>query len=60
MLSVASNVAKGMAPIAAASIWSFTDCYVAVDWTVFLVSLLSAIAFFVAVRVSRYATTGAA
>jgi hypothetical protein len=59
MLSVASNVAKGMAPIAAASIWSFTDCYVAVAWTVFLVSLLSAIAFFVAVRVSRHVATRA-
>lgn len=54
MLSFPSNVAKGIAPIAAASIWSFTHGYVAVEWTVFLVSILSAIAFFAAVRVSRH------
>lgn len=60
MLSFPSNVAKGIAPIAAASIWSFTHGYVAVEWTVFLVSILSAIAFFVAVRVSRHAATSAA
>ena len=56
MLSFPSNVAKGIAPIAAASIWSFSHGYVAVEWTVFVVSILSAIAFFVAVRVSRHAT----
>lgn len=60
MLSFPSNIAKGIAPIAAASIWSFTHGYVAVEWTVFLVSILSAIAFFVAVRVSRNAATIAA
>ncbi|MGF6635495.1 putative MFS family arabinose efflux permease [Paraburkholderia sp. MM6662-R1] len=60
MLSFPSNVAKGIAPIAAASIWSFTHGYVAVEWTVFLVSILSAIAFFVAVRVSRHAATSVA
>ncbi|RDK01477.1 MFS transporter [Paraburkholderia lacunae] len=60
MLSFPSNVAKGIAPIAAASIWSFTHGYVAVEWTVFLVSILSAIAFFVAVRVSRRTTPIAA
>lgn len=52
MLSLPSNIAKGIAPIAAASIWSCTHGYVAVEWTVFLVSILSALAFFVAVRVS--------
>jgi len=57
MLSFPSNVAKGIAPITAAGIWSFTHGYVAVEWTVFLVSILSAIAFFVAVRVSRYTAT---
>ena len=56
MLSFPSNVAKGIAPIAAASVWSSTHGYVAVEWTVFLVSILSAIAFFVAVRVSRRTT----
>lgn len=55
MLSFPSNIAKGIAPIAAASIWNFTHGYVAVEWTVFLVSILSAIAFFVAVRASRHA-----
>lgn len=54
---VPSNVAKGVAPIAAASIWNFTRGYVAVEWTVFLVSILSVTAFFLAVRVSRHATT---
>lgn len=57
MLSLPSNIAKGIAPIAAASIWSFTRGYAAVEWTVLLVSLLSAIAFCVAVRVSRHAAT---
>jgi len=56
MLSFPANFAKGIAPIAAASIWSFTHGYVAVEWSVFLVSILSAIAFFVAVRVSRQTT----
>ncbi|CDY74640.1 FIG00460211: hypothetical protein [Caballeronia glathei] len=60
MLSFPSNVAKGVAPIAAASIWSLTHGYVAVEWTVFLVSILSAIAFFVAVRVSRRVAPSAA
>ncbi|MFM0329462.1 MFS transporter [Paraburkholderia strydomiana] len=57
MLSFPSNIAKGIAPIAAASIWSFTRSYIAVEWAVLLVSLLSAIAFCVAVRVSRQAAT---
>ncbi|SAL75458.1 major facilitator transporter [Caballeronia peredens] len=55
MLSFPSNIAKGIAPIAAAGIWNLTHGYVAVEWTVFLVSILSAIAFFVAVRASRHA-----
>ncbi|MFM0491730.1 MFS transporter [Paraburkholderia graminis] len=60
MLSFPSNVAKGIAPIAAASIWSFTHGYLAVEWTVFVVSILSAIAFFAAVRVSRHTAPTAA
>jgi len=56
MLSFPSNVAKGIAPIAAASIWSFARHYEPVEWTVFVVSILSAIAFFAAVRVSRHPT----
>lgn len=57
MLSFPSNIAKGIAPIAAASIWSLTGGYVAVEWTVFLVSILSALAFLVAVRVGRHTAT---
>ncbi|AQH06239.1 MFS transporter (plasmid) [Burkholderia sp. KK1] len=57
MLSFPSNIAKGIAPIAAAGIWNLTHGYVAVEWTVFLVSILSAIAFFGAVRASRHAAT---
>lgn len=57
MLSFPSNVAKGIAPIAAASIWSFAHHYEPVEWTVFVVSILSAIAFFVAVRFSRHSMT---
>lgn len=60
MLSFPSNIAKGIAPIAAASTWSFTHGYAAVEWTVFLVSILSAIAFFVAVRGSRRVVASAA
>ncbi|MFM0048351.1 MFS transporter [Caballeronia grimmiae] len=52
MLSFPSNIAKGIAPIAAASIWNLTHGYVTVEWTVFVVSILSAIAFLVAVRAS--------
>jgi len=50
MLSFPSNIAKGIAPIAAASIWGLTDGYVAVEWTVLLVSALSAVSFFIAAK----------
>jgi Na+-transporting NADH:ubiquinone oxidoreductase subunit NqrC len=53
MLSFPSNVAKGIAPITAAAIWSLTHGYVAVEWTIFAVSMLSALAFIVAVRASN-------
>lgn len=52
MLSFPSNVAKGIAPIAAASIWGVTRSYPAVEWSVLLVSIVSAISFFVAARTS--------
>ncbi|WP_404980104.1 MULTISPECIES: MFS transporter [unclassified Caballeronia] len=55
MLSFPSNIAKGIAPIAAAGIWNLTHGYVAVEWTVLIVSILSAIAFVAAVRASRHA-----
>lgn len=52
MLSFPSNIAKGIAPIAAAGIWSITHGYRAVEWTVFLVSTVSAACFFIAARTS--------
>ncbi|WP_374954953.1 MFS transporter [Paraburkholderia sp. BL21I4N1] len=52
MLSLPSNIAKGIAPIAAAAIWSLAG-YGAVEWTVFAVSLISAVGFFFAVHASR-------
>jgi predicted MFS family arabinose efflux permease len=53
MLSFPSNVAKGIAPIAAAGIWSVSRGYSAVEWTVLLVSVLSALSFWLAVRSSE-------
>ncbi|CAB3749867.1 MFS transporter [Paraburkholderia humisilvae] len=50
LLSMPSNVAKGVAPISAALIWAIGHNYVPVEWTVLLVSLVSAAAFAVAVR----------
>jgi predicted MFS family arabinose efflux permease len=52
MLSFPSNIAKGIAPIAAAGIWGLTHGYLAVEWTVLLVSGVSAVCFFVAARLS--------
>lgn len=52
MLSFPSNIAKGIAPIAAASIWDIARGYPAVEWTVLLVSLISAICFFIAAQTS--------
>jgi hypothetical protein len=46
MLAFHSNIAKGIAPIPAASIRSLTHGYVAVEWARFLVPILSANAFF--------------
>lgn len=45
MLSFPSNIAKGIAPICAASIWRLTPGYVAVEWTVLLVSMLRSLLF---------------
>jgi predicted MFS family arabinose efflux permease len=50
LLSMPSNVAKGIAPISAAAIWAMGHDYVAVEWTVLLVSLVSAVAFVTAIR----------
>lgn len=48
MLSAPSNVAKGIAPISAATIWAMDRSYLPVEWAVLLVSLVSAAAFGVA------------
>jgi MFS family permease len=50
LLSMPSNVAKGIAPISAAAIWSIGHDYVPVECVVLLVSLVSAAAFVVAMR----------
>lgn len=52
MLSFPSNVAKGIAPIAAAGIWSMTHGYQAVEWMVLLVSMMSGACFWIAARTS--------
>jgi Arabinose efflux permease len=50
LLSMPSNIAKGIAPISAAAIWTVGSNYVPVEWTVLLVSLISAAAFILAIR----------
>jgi MFS family permease len=52
LLSVPSNIAKGIAPISAAAIWTVGGNYVPVEWTVLLVSLVSAAAFIFAIRLA--------
>jgi len=47
-----SNIAKGIAPISAATIWAISGNYLPVEWTVMLVSLVSAVAFVMAMRIS--------
>jgi MFS family permease len=49
-LSMPSNIAKGIAPISAAAIWAIGGNYLLVEWTVLLVSLVSAAAFVTAMR----------
>jgi predicted MFS family arabinose efflux permease len=50
LLSMPSNIAKGIAPISAAVIWAIRNNYLLVEWTVLLVSLVSAAAFVIAMR----------
>lgn len=52
LLSMPSNIAKGVAPISAAAVWAAGGSYVPVEWTVLLVSLVSAGAFILAMRFS--------
>jgi hypothetical protein len=48
LLATPSNIAKGIAPISAAAIWAMEHSYLPVEWVVMLVSLVSAVAFGVA------------
>ena len=43
---------KGVSPISAATIWAIDGDYLPVEWTVLLVSLLSAAAFVIAMRLA--------
>ena len=43
---------KGVSPISAATIWALDGDYLPVEWTVLLVSLLSAAAFVIAMRLA--------
>ncbi|WP_025249477.1 MFS transporter [Pandoraea pnomenusa] len=53
LLSMPSNIAKGIAPISAAAIWSVQQRYLPVEWVVLAVSLMSAVAFAFAVYFAR-------
>ncbi|MGC7404000.1 MFS transporter [Pandoraea pneumonica] len=57
LLSMPSNIAKGIAPISAAAIWSVQQRYLPVEWVVLAVSLMSAVAFAFAVYFARGAHT---
>ncbi len=52
LLSVPSNLAKGIAPLSAAAIWALRDSYLEVEWVILVVSLLSAAAFIIAMRLA--------
>jgi MFS family permease len=60
LLSMPSNIAKGIAPISAAAIWAIGRNYLLVEWTVLLVSLISATAFVLAMRFARGQTAAVA
>jgi len=53
LLSMPSNIAKGIAPISAAAIWAIQRDYMPVEAVVLAVSLVSASAFIVAMRFAR-------
>jgi MFS family permease len=55
LLSMPSNIAKGIAPISAAAIWSIEHRYAPVEWIVLLVSSISAAAFVLAIHFARSA-----
>lgn len=53
LLSLPSNIAKGIAPIAAAGLWAINHNYFAVEWTALAISVVSAIAFIYAIRAGK-------
>jgi hypothetical protein len=57
LLSMPSNIAKGIAPISAAAIWAIQRDYMPVEVVVLGVSLVSAGAFIVAMRFARSHST---
>lgn len=50
LLSAPSNIAKGIAPISAAALWTVQRNYALVEWVILGVSLVSTAAFLVAMR----------
>lgn len=50
LLSAPSNIAKGIAPISAAALWTIQEDYALVEWVILGVSLVSTAAFLVAMR----------
>ncbi len=52
LLSMPSNIAKGVAPLSAAALWSIGHDYLLVEWVVLVVSLISALAFLMAMRLA--------
>ncbi|MDN7176716.1 MFS transporter [Caballeronia sp. SEWSISQ10-4 2] len=50
LLSAPSNIAKGIAPISAAALWTIQRNYALVEWVILGVSLVSTAAFLVAMR----------
>lgn len=50
LLSAPSNIAKGIAPISAAALWTVQRNYALVEWVILGVSLVSTVAFLVAMR----------
>ncbi|WP_233873064.1 MFS transporter [Paraburkholderia adhaesiva] len=48
LLSTPSNIAKGIAPISAATMWAVWQSYLPVEWVVLLVSLVATAAFGIA------------
>lgn len=52
LISLPSNLAKAIAPISAAAIWSIQQSYVPVEWTILALSLVPAVAFLAAMQLA--------